>query len=236
MILRTAIQGEEKRVRSNSYPQLVSSLPPLPLHFESEPLPITLERLQTRLRLLEPEDAEEIERLLNILEWGRQVAESTDEATVKRYDELMNEVTHPLVRELIDFGLDIRMILAALRRRRLGMGPPRVGLGRWFGHVRRRFAQPDFGLGQVLPWVVPFEQLLVHDDVLALHRRVLGEFWAWARKRSQDFDLFSFEAVVLYVARLDIMLYWHQLNVARGAAVFESLLAEAMGRYAQFQS
>jgi hypothetical protein len=235
MTIWTSIWGNE-RVRSNAYPQLVSSLPPLPPRFESGPPPITLERLQTRLRLLEPEDAVEVERLLNILEWSRQIAESTDEATAKRYDELMKEVTHPLVRELIDFGLDMRMILAAQRRRRLGLGPPPVGLGRWFGNIRRNFAQPDFGLGQVLPWVVPFEQLLTHGDVLALHRRALGETWAWARTRSQDFDMFSFEAVVLYVVRLDIMLYWHELDVARGRAVFDSLLAEAMGTYAEFQS
>jgi hypothetical protein len=53
--------------RSNSYHMLISSLPALPPRFDVERLPITFERLQGRLRMLEPEDAEEIERMLAVI-------------------------------------------------------------------------------------------------------------------------------------------------------------------------
>ena len=53
--------------RSNSYHMLISSLPALPPRFDVDRLPITFERLQGRLRMLEPEDAEEIERMLAVL-------------------------------------------------------------------------------------------------------------------------------------------------------------------------
>ena len=39
---------------SNSYHMLISSLPALPPRFDVERLPITFERLQGRLRMLEP--------------------------------------------------------------------------------------------------------------------------------------------------------------------------------------
>jgi hypothetical protein len=215
---------------------LVASLPPLPPRFEAERLPITLERLSVHLRMLEPEDSEEIDRLLNILAWSRQVVEASDEAVVKRYRELSAEVTNPLVRDVIGAGMDVRMILTALRRRRLGMGAPTVGYGRWFGHIRRHFNQPDFGLGGVFPWIVSFAQLFERDDVLSLFQRMLQESWAYARKRMQDFDLFSFEAIVLYIARWDVIRHWQQLKVERGRAVFETLVTEAMGQYAKLQS
>lgn len=215
---------------------LVSSLPALPPRFEVDRLPITLERLQTRLRMLEPEDAQTISRMLDVLAWSRQVVEATDAAVAKRYRELMREVTNPLVREVLGAGMDVRMIMAALRRRRHGLGPPVVGLGQFFEHIRHRFNERDFGLGHVLPWIQPFDELLEHGDVLTLYRRMLGETWAFFRKRTGDYDLFSFEAVVLYIVRWDVIRHWQQLQAEHGRAVFEALVTEAMGEYAKLYS
>jgi hypothetical protein len=60
---------------------------------------------------------------------------------------------------------------------------------------------------------------------------MLGETWTYVRRRMQDYDLFSFEAVVLYIARWDIIRHWQQLQAERGRAVFEELVTEAMGEY-----
>jgi hypothetical protein len=228
--------SDERIVRSHSYHMLVSSLPALPPHFEVERLPITLERLQARLRMLELEDAEQVNRMLDILAWSRQVVEATDAALAKRYGELIREVTNPLVREVLGAGMDLRMIVAALRCRRHGLGPPAVGLGQFLEHIRHRFNEREFGLGHVLPWIQPFDELLEHGDVLTLYRRMLGETWAFFRKRTGDYDLFSFEAVVLYIARWDIIRHWHQLQAERGRAVFEALVTEAMGEHAKLYS
>jgi hypothetical protein len=214
---------------------LICSLPALPPRLDVDRLPITLERLQGRLRMLEPADAQTINRLLDILGWSRQVVEATDTAVVKRYSELMQEVTNPLVRELFAADMDVRMIVAALRRRRHGLGPPTVGFGQWFEHIRRYFNQPDFRLGHVFPWILQFEQLLEQGDVLNLYRQVLGATWAYVKTRAEDY-YFSFEAVVLYIARWEIMRQWQQLQAERGRAVFEALVTEALGEYAKLYS
>jgi hypothetical protein len=219
-------------VRSNAYYMLICSLPALPPRLDVDRLPITLERLQGRLRMLEPEDAQDINRLLDILAWSRQFVEADDATVVKRYGELMQEVTNPLVREVFAADMDVRMIVAALRRRRHGLGPPTVGVGQWFEHIRRYFNQPDFRLGHVFPWILPFEQLLEQGDVLNLYRQVLGVTWAYLKKRAEDYD-FTFEAVVLYLARWEIIRHWQQLQAERGRAVFEALVTEALGEYAK---
>ena len=85
-------------MRSNSYHMLISSLPALPPRFDVDRPPMTLERLQARLRMLEPEDAQEISRMLGILRWSSQFAEGRDTEVVKRYGELMQEITNSLVR------------------------------------------------------------------------------------------------------------------------------------------
>jgi hypothetical protein len=220
-------------MRSNSYYMLICSLPALPARFEVDRLPLTLERLQARLRMLEPRDAEEIGRMLNVLHWSSQFAEARDGAVVKRYGELMQEITNPLVREVLIAGMNMRMVMQALRRRRRGLGPPTIGIGQWVEHIRRHFSQADFALGHTYRWVVPFAQLLERGDVLTLYRRWLGEAWDYARKLTEHYDTFSFEAVVLYIARWEIIRRWKQLDPERGRAVFEALVTEAMGDYAK---
>ena len=107
---------------SNSYHMLISSLPALPPRFDVERLPITFERLQGRLRMLEPEDAEEIERMLAVLRWGNQFEEPSDAAVVQRYDALMQDITNPLVRDILAYG-DGR----AHDRGGVALSPPRPG-------------------------------------------------------------------------------------------------------------
>jgi hypothetical protein len=212
---------------------LVSSLPALSARFDTDKLPIREERLQERMRMLEPEDAATINRMLDILAWNRQVVEATDAAVVKRYGELMQAITNPLVHDILAYAMNVRMIVAALRRRRHGLGPPTVGFGQWFEHIRRHFSEPDFGIGHVFPLLIPFDQLLEHGDVLTLYRRTLQETWAYVRKRAQDYDSFSFEAVVLYIVRWDIVRHFQQLQTERGRAAFEALVTEVMGDYAE---
>ena len=221
-------------MRSNSYYMLISSLPPLPVRFEVPRLPITLERLQGRLRMLEPEDAEEIERVMKFLEWSPQSPATADAAIVHRFDELLHTLRSPLSRTVLKANMNVRMVMAALRRRRHGLGPPPVGIGQWFSHIRLHFQKPDFLLGHVLPWLVPFDQLLEHDDVLTLYQRILGETWAFLRRLEQDYDMFSFEAVVLYIARWDTMRRWQELEPERGRKIFEALVTEAIGEHAAF--
>jgi hypothetical protein len=213
------------------YYMLICSLPPLPPRLEVEARPITLERLQNRIRMLEPRDAQELHRMYEILRWSRQFEEPDDAAVVKRYDELMQGVTNQLVREVLTTGMDVRMITAALRRRRRGLGPPTMGIGRWVEHIRHHFNQPDFGLGHVFPRMAEYERMLDQGDVLNLYRGLLEATWTYLKRRADDY-YFSFEAVVLYVARWDILRQWQGLQAERGQSVFETLVTEALRDHA----
>jgi len=216
---------------SNSYHLLVSSLPPLPTRLEAGRLPITAERLQSRLRLLEPEDAREMQGMFDVLRWTRQFEESHDAAVVKRYDELMGHVTNRVVREVLTDQMDARMITTALRRRRRGMGPPPLGIGQWSDQIRHRFTQPDFGLGHVDPLYSQLAPLFEQGDVLAVHRGLMQGHWRYLKQRADNY-YFSFEAVVLYVARWNMLRDWQELRADRGRPVFDKLVEEALGDYA----
>ena len=64
--------------RRRSYITLVSSLPALPRFDQAERLPINRERLEARLRMLEPDDFALVERTASFLAWQRQPVERTD--------------------------------------------------------------------------------------------------------------------------------------------------------------
>jgi len=218
-------------MRSNMYYMLICSLPSLPSRLEVDARPVTLERLQNRIRMLEPRDAQELGRMYEILRWSRQFEEPDDAAVVKRYDELMQGVTNQLIHEVLTAGMDVRMITGALRRRRRGMGPPTIGIGRWVEHIRRHFNQPDFGLAHVFPRIAEYERMLDQGEVLNLYRSLLEATWTYLKRRADDY-YFSFEAVVLYVARWDILRQWQGLQAERGRSIFETLVTEALRDHA----
>ena len=220
---------------SRNYHMLVASLPPLPPRLGLGRLPISPERLQQRLALLEPDDADELRRMIAILQWSQQFEEADDAAVVRRYGELMQGVGNALIREVLTVLIDVRMITTSLRRRRRGLGPPPIGLGQWSEHIRRHFAEPDFGLGRVFPRLEQLAPLLEQGDVLTVHRGLMEVTWAYFKQRSDDY-FFSFEAVVLYVARWTLLEQWQQLETERGQPIFDALVTEALGDYANVYS
>lgn len=219
------------RLASNTYHMLVSSLPPLPSRFDGERPLISIERLQGRLSMLEADDAVEMNRLLDILRWIRQVAEVTDAAFVKKYDELIQGISYPMVAEVVGFGMDLRTILTALRRRRRNLGPPVIAAGPWLGHIQRHFNQPDFGLGSVFPWIPQFDRLLQQGELMELYRGITDLKWTYWKRRADNY-YFTFEAVVLYVALWDVAREWRQLQAERGRVMFETLVTEVLSPYA----
>jgi hypothetical protein len=109
-------------------------------------------------------------------------------------------------------------------------------VGQRFEHIRRHFTQPDFKLGQVFPGIPEAERLLAQGELLTLYRQyVLGTTWRYLKKRAEDYS-FSFEAVVLYIARWEMIRRWQQLEAERGRAIFETLVMEALGEYANIYS
>ena len=221
------------KLRSNTYHMLISSLPPLPTRFDVDRLPITRERLRNRLRMLEPLDADEIDRMLQVLRWSRQFEEANDTAVVKRYAALMQTITNPFVHDVLTIGADVRMITVALRSRHRGLGPPAIGIGRWVQHIRRHFNQPDFGLGHLFPRIEEYGRLIELGDMLKLNRLLLDSTWTYFSRYANDY-YFSFEAVVLYVLRWNIIRQWQELNAERGRPIFETLVREALGEYVDF--
>ncbi|HET8698898.1 MAG TPA: DUF2764 family protein [Gammaproteobacteria bacterium] len=220
------------RRRSRRYYMLVCSLPALPPRLDDPRPAISKERLADRLRMLEPEDAAEIDTLRAVLDWGHQFGEADDTVIVERAAELVARAKNSLVHEILELGMDTRMIAAALRSRRRNVPLPAVGFGALLGHLRRNLHKPDLGLRQRYPWIAAADELLARGDLLSLQRRfVANGLWEYCTRRAEAY-MFELEAVVLYVVRWDCLRRWRQLDADRGRAIFETLVKETLGEYA----
>lgn len=216
-----------------AYYTLIASLPHLPAHFDVERVPISLPRLNERLKLLRESDARILQQLVDFLAWDRQPMDRTDQQVVAEYQRLGKEISHPLVLEIIEHRTNVRTIVSALRRRRDGAGPP-IGVGQLVEPIRRNWKEPQFGLERRFHWIETFTERMTAGDAVAAER-VLFEFtWnTWCRMAAEF--TFSFEAVLLYLARWAIVDRWTSRNAEVGRARFEKLIEEALGEYASIQ-
>lgn len=215
---------------SNSYYTLIASLPNLPPHFDVERQPISALRLRQRLTMLEPDDARILARWREFLIWERQPVDVTDEEVVQHCERILREFTHPLMRELADEMMDFRTILSALRRRRMGLGPP-PGVGSYTGHIARFWQQPQFNLGRRFPWIEVIAQLLDEDHPLKVQTAIFDLMWDHFSRLAEEYT-FSFEAVVLYVARWEVIYRWTSRDAELGGRKFDQLVTETLGEYA----
>ncbi len=215
--------------RSNRYYTLVASLPAMPRHFEVEHLPIAQPRLEERMRMLKAEDAQVVGQLLAFLHWDRQPKDRTDEEVIAHYNALMPRTKNRLARHIVTFQMDIRMIMSGLRHRRRGLPAP-LGVGQWVDHIRRNWALPEFSLHWQYPWIAEMDRLLSATDCLRVERIKLEVIWNhWYELASQYF--FTFEAVLLYLARWEIINRWTSRDAVHGRRRFEQLVTESLSEY-----
>ena len=132
------------------YYMLAASLPYLPRLDRVSRLPINRERLTQRLRMLDPEDMQQIACAASLMAWQSQPLEETDREFVRRHESTIEQIRSAALRALVEEMGDQRTILAALRRRHLGRPAPAAGeawgVGRWVRHIEQHWAEPDFSL------------------------------------------------------------------------------------------
>lgn len=220
MILRT---GEP-------YVMLMASLPALGPLLGSQTPAISAARLRERLGLLKPADRDNLEAMIAALSWSRLDLGETDEAFLDRIETLMAQIESPVLRDAVRDRLELRTVVAALRRRAAGKDAPtaseRWGYGRFLDVIRRRWSEPDFGLGQNFPWVKQARERLEAGDVPGLERIVLQAAWD-ASARHAEGHIFDFEAVAFYVERWWLADRWSRYDVAAATARFRELLDAA---------
>lgn len=218
-------------VQAPPYVMLLASLPALgPLLSDRAP-PISEARLERRLGELAPEDRAELERLRSLGSWMRLDLAEDEAAFLARARAVIDGVRSEPIRAVARDRLEIRTLLAALRRRHAGAEAPAVGTpwgyGRFVETIRTNWGAPDFGVGHAFPWILRAKERLESGDRASLERLVLEAAWA-AGERHLALHTFDFEAVVHYVLRWSLEDRWSRYDAEAAALRFAELLDEAL--------
>lgn len=211
---------------TTNYYSLVASLPHMPRSFEIERVPISRIQLQQRLKLLGDRDKSTVEQVQGFLLWDRQRPERTDDEVQMEYDRLMKSISNSLVRDIINHRMDVRTITCALRRRRLGLESA-AAVGQHTDHIRKNWQHPDFRLVREHPWIPHVRESLDAGEPLEVERQLLGATWnRWVQLADQFY--FSFETILLYLARWEIVDRWTRLDETAGRQKFDELLTQTL--------
>ena len=193
------------------YLTLMASLPPIGQLFEAKQTPISRLKLESRLKMLTEKDAILLNRISSLIAWSEQPMERTDAQFIDEARRFFEEVRSPILQEIVASRLDVRTIVAALRRHHRGESNPPSGqpwgFGRWVNYIESHWTEPEFHLEVIFPWVSAAHRLLNANDAVALERLQFEVNWKMLQ-RVETGHYFDFEAVVIYVMRWSMVARW----------------------------
>lgn len=214
------------------YVMLVCYLPPLPASpFAIRQAPLSRLQLDRRLALLRPEDAADLAVFESMAHWDSIPLGTSDQAFLARVHRDLDRLTRPALREMLLWRLELRTLVAALRRRQLGLPAPgsgeAFGLGECLDAIRRHWLAPDFRLGYRHSWVSAAHELFRTGQHEALERLLFSTVWDHYGRLAWNHH-FDFEAVVLYVLRWNLIDRLIRHDAAAAVRQFETLLAQGL--------
>ncbi len=219
----------------DAYITLISGLPRPEALFRAKRPPLSRLKLDRRLRVLAPGDAEVLKLVEDVLDWTVLPITMTDAEIVARARAAMEKIENETVRLILRDRLETRTCIAALRRRHRGGQAPAHGTvwgyGRWVTHITRNWTETSFRLDGVFPWLREADKLLKGGDTMALQRLILEQSWKNVRRHAGE-HAFDFEAVVIYVLEWDIVDSLVRYDVEAAAKRFEALAEAGLGEYA----
>jgi hypothetical protein len=218
----------------DKYVMLMSSLPFHGPLFAAKRPPLSRIKLDQRLGVLEQEDALLLRRIEDLLQWRNIPMGFTDAELCNRARALLDGLEDGTVKDTIIWRLELRTIVAALRRRQQGLPAPGKeelwGFSRWVNHIAGNWNELTFRLEQVYPWLGEGVKLLRQNDTVALERLLLGVAWEQLGRLGAGHD-FDFEAVVIYVLRWNIIDRWTRYNSDVAEKRFAGLVDAGLGDY-----
>lgn len=209
------------------YAMLMASLPPhKPDLFATTQTPISQIQLDKRLRWLEARDAEDLNKIQSLLYWSK-MSEISDEDYIAETQSELDAIHNDFFRQVICWRLELRTLVAAMRKRYQGMqsAPEKsaLGFGRWTLFIRKNWGQRDFGIGRQLPWLEEVDRLLRSENSLALEKFLLNLVWQHYEQQGNG-HYFDFEAVIIYVLRWDVINRWNHYHTQQAMERFSAIL------------
>jgi hypothetical protein len=186
--------------------------------------------------MLETEDRALLREIEKLLQWWNHPIRRSDAEIAALARQLMSSLRDEVLRDIVSWRLELRTLVAALRRRKLGQNAPGGlrdwGFGRWLDQIQRYWSEPGFRLEGVFPWVLEADRLLNDQDTVGFERLLLGLVWNKLDRASEG-HYFDFTAVVIYVLRWNIIARWTRNQGRKAVMRFHTLVDSGLGHHSE---
>ena len=213
---------------------LLTSLPHIDSLFNSKITPISRIQLDRRLSMLSVADRDTLVKVEQLVHWSHLGEEVKESYLINLAERLLQQLASPDLKELVTWRLDVRTIVAALRRKAAGMPAPttpRWSYGSRYAYIRRNWNLPNLGLQNAFPWIPLVVECLAKKDYLTLEKTVMEAVWNKLNELGVRHS-FDFEAVVIYLLRWNLVARWTAYNGDEAVVRFNELTRQALGDFA----
>ncbi|WP_026973363.1 DUF2764 family protein [Aliagarivorans marinus] len=218
-----------------AYHSLLASLPHIDSLFDSKQTPISRFQLERRLSALNFDERALLDDIEKLMHWDNEEKEQMGEAELIRHtNRILGRVNSPALKELINWRLDMRTAIAALRRKRAGQkapSEPQWSFGTRYEFIRRNWNVPYFNLQHTFPWLPDIARAMEEGQSFEAEKILLGAVWQHLTTMASK-QRFSFEAVVIYVLRWNLVLRWTTYDREQAIVRFDQLVEGALGEFA----
>jgi len=212
------------------YYALVASLPRL-LHFEqAEYVPITRQQLDSRLLELSPEHAHELDAAIALFRWRQPARARSAAGLIQEYAAALRVVTFPALREVVEYWMGQRTVVAALRMRQHGetQGTDEPwGIEPWVRRIDAHRDESDLGVRFAFPWIEQARAHVETSNAIELERLQLDIMW----KKLTEIEgrtSFGFERVIAFVFKWEIVKRWLSYDAGAAKQRFQELIVEVI--------
>lgn len=210
---------------------LMVSLQHIDSLFSSQATPMSRFQLDRRLSMLETKDQERLVLIENLLHWDHLADDVNESALIRLAEKTREQLDSQTLCELVDWFLDMRTIVAALRRKRQGEAAPtttRWSYGIHCEYIRNHWNSPSLGLGHAFPWISSVVECLITDNYIELEKKLLQAVWDQLNRLATRHQ-FDFEAVVIYVLRWNLVAGWTRCDTDKVVVRFRKLVDKGLG-------
>jgi len=213
-----------------AYYTLIVSLPRHDRQFTVSETPISHPQLEKRLALLSVPDRKTTQEVIMFV-WSSRFLGDIPLATSLLDARHLLKLNNSFINGLIQWHLDLRSLMAALRWRKASQIPPANPEAYWHSrfntHILNHWNEPDFGIKRFLPWFSALAEKLDKGEAEAVENIILDAFWKYLTLAETQ-HYFDLEAVIIYLMRWHVVDYWSQFNGEKALERMNALAMESM--------
>ena len=217
----------------NAYYTLLTSLPHVDSLFNSRITPISRFQLDRRLSMLDTAAQQKLITIENLLHWDHLGDDVDEKLLIRQAERARSTLGSQALNDLIDWRLDMRTVVAALRRKHAGQQAPtesKWSYGTRYAYIRNHWNSGTLGLSGAFPWIAKVNDCLRHGECVALEKILLQAVWDHLNHMSMK-HTHDFEAVVIYVLRWNLVARWTAYDTEKARIRFRSLIESSLGDF-----